>query len=119
MNTSLRSYFSRKGNTAVCYAFLTVLYYGQFVTTINFIYRYIGVLWERPLSGRQYFGMLASLMAIVTSVFFWGYILGTPTVETEFLMTDEFMMLFGGPNATNKSEFRTCIRGDFVPTLIN
>jgi hypothetical protein len=117
MNTNLQSFLSRRGNAAICNVYFTAVYYGQFVTTINFIYRYIGVVCERPLSGRQYFGMLASLMAILVLFFIWDYILVLPTSENEYIMTDEFMMLFGGPNATNKSEFRACIRGDLVPTF--
>jgi hypothetical protein len=92
------------------------MYYAQFVTTINFAYRYIGVVWERPLSGREYMGMLASLLAITTAFFIWDYILIVPTDNNEFLMTEEFMLIFGGPNATNKTDFRACIRGDLVPT---
>jgi hypothetical protein len=116
MNTSLRSFFSKEANAVICNVYVALIYYAQFTTTINFIYRYIGVVWERPLSGREYLGMLATLMAILVAFFTVDYLLTVPTNENEFVLTEEYMRTFGGPNATNSSryELRTCIRGDMV-----
>jgi hypothetical protein len=92
------------------------VYYAQFVTTINFIYRYFGVVHLRPLTGREYCGMLATLMTILASIFVWNYILTVRTDETEFVMTEEYIHVFGGQNVTSKGELRTCIRGNMVNT---
>jgi uncharacterized membrane-anchored protein len=115
MNTNLRSFFSKEANTVICNVFIALVYYAQFTTTINFIYRYIGVVWERPLSGREYCGMLATLMAILVAFFTLDYFLTVPTNATEFVLSDEYIRIFGGPNATNRYELRTCIRGNMVP----
>jgi hypothetical protein len=114
MNTSLRSLLSREANIVFCNVFDTILYYSQFVTSINFVYRYFGVVHNRPLTGREYCGMLATLMMILASIFVWDYVLNVRTDETEFVMTEEYSHIFGGQNVTSKGELRTCIRGNMV-----
>jgi hypothetical protein len=61
--------------------------------------------------------MQTALMSITASFFIWDYFLTVPTDETEFVMTEEYMEIFGGRNSTNKEELRTCIRGDLVTQL--
>jgi hypothetical protein len=58
--------------------------------------------------------MQAALMFITASFFIWDYFLTVPTGDTEFVMTKEYMEMFGGQNFTNKEELRTCIRGNLV-----
>lgn len=117
MNTKLRTYLSKQANTAVCNVWFTLIYYSQFVTTINFIYRYIGVVWERPLGVRKYLGMLASLMLVLAIFFIWDFVLTVPTDAAEYVMSENYVKIFGGPNVTNKEELRTCNRGDMVIKL--
>jgi hypothetical protein len=114
MNTSLRSLLSRNANTLVCNALNIVAFYALFVTTINFIYRYFGIVRNRKLSGKEYILMLAMLLSILILIFTWDYFLIRTNDETEFVMTDEYIDIFGGPNVTNKEELRMCIRGDLV-----
>jgi hypothetical protein len=123
MNSQLRSLLSRGANIVVCDLFYLLCYYVQYVTTINFVYRYIRVVWDRPLSGREYGGMLAALMSFLVAFFFWNYFLMRLylTENNEVLMTEEFIVLFGGHNATqnHKEELRTCLRGDMVKSFLN
>jgi hypothetical protein len=53
-------------------------------------------------------------MSITASFFIWDYFLTVPTDNTEFVMIEEYMEMFGGQNFTNKEKLRTCIRGDLV-----
>jgi hypothetical protein len=57
--------------------------------------------------------MLTALMSILVVFYVWDYVLGVPTDDNEFVMTQEFIEIFGGPNATN-TDLRTCFRGDLV-----
>jgi hypothetical protein len=100
--------------TVICNVFITIIYYSQYVTTVNFIYRYAGVVHDRPLSARKYFVILAILISILATFFACDYFITLPTEDTELVMTAEYIEIFGGPNATNKEELRTCIRGDLV-----
>jgi hypothetical protein len=61
--------------------------------------------------------MQAILMSMTASFFIWDYFLTVPTDDTEFVMTEEYMEIFGGQNFTNKNELRTCIRGDLVTQI--
>jgi hypothetical protein len=96
MNTSLRSFFSREINTMICNVKLSTGYYAQFVTTSNFIYLYYGIVHNRHLSKREYILMQTTLMSITGSFFIWDYFLTVPTDDTEFVMTEEYMEIFGG-----------------------
>jgi hypothetical protein len=118
MNTSLRSVFSREANAMICNAFVAIVYYAQFVMTINFIYRYIGIVHNRKLSGRESIAMLATLLSILGLFFIWNYLLTVPTENNELVMTERYVVIFGGSNATQTKELRTCIRGDMVITVI-
>jgi hypothetical protein len=113
MNTSLRLIFQREINTIICNVFFTIVYYAQFITTINFIIRYLGIVHNRKLSGREYMGMLSSLLSILVLIFSWDYFLTVPTDGNEFVMAYEYIEIFGGPNATN-TDLGTCARGDLV-----
>jgi hypothetical protein len=57
--------------------------------------------------------MLSSLLSILVLFYVWDYILAVPTDVNEFVMTQEYIQIFGGPNATN-TDLRTCLRGDLV-----
>jgi uncharacterized membrane-anchored protein len=117
MNTSIRSVFQREINTVICNVFFAILYYAQFVTTINFIYRYLGIVHNRKLSGKEYIGMLSTLLSILVLFFIWNYCMTVPTNDNEFLRTQEYVEIFGGPNATN-TDLPTCSRGDLVTYTI-
>jgi hypothetical protein len=84
------------------------------VTTINFVYRYTLIVRNRTLSGLQYIGLLATMLLSVAALMIYNRFLTVPTDTTEFVMTDEYIEIFGGQNFTTKSELRTCIRGDMV-----
>jgi hypothetical protein len=58
--------------------------------------------------------MQTTLMSITASFFIWDYFLTVPNDDTEFVMTVEYMEIFGGQNFTKNGELRTCIRGDLV-----
>jgi hypothetical protein len=116
MNTRFRSMLSREANIVFCNVFFTIAYYAQFVTTINFIYRYFGVVHLRQLTLREYCGMLTTLMTILAAIFFWDFVILDRTYETEFVITEEFIEIFGGLNVTNKEDLRTCNRGNMVTT---
>jgi hypothetical protein len=118
MNSSLRS-FSLGVNSVICHFFIALIYYAQFIATINFLYRYIGVVCNRSLGRREYMGMLAALMLILAGFYIWEYFLSAPTESNEFVMTKEYIEVFGGPNATAKDELRACIRGDLVFNLLH
>jgi hypothetical protein len=62
--------------------------------------------------------MQAALMFITASFFIWDYFFTVPTDDTEFVMTKEYMEMFGGQNFTTKEELRTCIRGNLVTSHI-
>jgi hypothetical protein len=116
MNTSLRSLLSRELNAAICNLFITMLYYAQFVSTVNFIYRYLGIVRNCQLNGKGYVGMLATLMAILSAFFIWDYLLTVPNDVSEFVMTDKYIGIFGDRTnfINNKADLRTCLRGDAV-----
>jgi hypothetical protein len=118
MNSDLRLLFSREIGTAICNTFATLVYYAQYVTTINFIYRYFGVAWHRPLSRRDYLAMLTILGSIIVAFHVWDYFLTVPTDATELVMTEEYIEIFGGPNVITKTELRTCIRGNMVNSCV-
>jgi hypothetical protein len=121
INTSLRDYFSSGVSTGVCNVFMVLLYYAQFVTTVNFLFRYVGVVHGRPVSAREYGGMLSILLLILTAFFTWDVFLTVPVEGTETVMTDEYVEKFGGggPNGTDRAELRVCIRGDLVRGILN
>jgi hypothetical protein len=50
--------------------------------------------------------MLGTLMSIVALFFLWDYFLTVPTDDTEFVMTQKYIEIFGEPNFTNKEELR-------------
>jgi hypothetical protein len=58
--------------------------------------------------------MLATIMVFVASFHIWDYFMTIPIDATEFVMTNEYIEIFGGSNYTAKNELRTCIRGDMV-----
>jgi hypothetical protein len=58
-------------------------------------------------------GMLSTLLSILVFFFIWNYFLIVPTDDNELIMTQEYIKIFGGPNATN-TDLRTCTRGDLV-----
>jgi hypothetical protein len=58
--------------------------------------------------------MQTTLLSISASFFIWDYFSTVPTDDTEFVMTEEYVEIFGGQNFTKKQELRTCIRGDLV-----
>jgi hypothetical protein len=58
-------------------------------------------------------GMLSSLLSILVLFYIWDYYLNVKTDDNEFIMTQEYIDIFGGPNANN-TELRTCLRGDLV-----
>jgi hypothetical protein len=55
-------------------------------------------------------------MTILAAIFFWDFVILDRTDETEFVITEEFIEIFGGQNVTNKGELRTCNRGNMVTT---
>jgi hypothetical protein len=101
MNSGLRS-FSLPVNSVICHVFVVLVFYAQFVTSVNFIYRYIGVVYRRPMRGRDYVGMLALLTSILAGFYIWEYFLSAPTESNQFVMTEEYIEVFGGPNVTAK-----------------
>jgi hypothetical protein len=57
--------------------------------------------------------MLSTLLSILVLFFILNYFMTVPTGDNEFLMTQEYIGLFGGSNATN-TDLRTCMRADLV-----
>jgi hypothetical protein len=58
-------------------------------------------------------GMLSTLLSILALFFIWNYFLIVPTDDNEFVMTQDYIEIFGGPNAT-RTYLRTCMRVDLV-----
>jgi hypothetical protein len=116
INTNLRDYMSSEVSSAVCNSFFVLLYYAQFVTTVNFFVRYFGVVHSRPLCAREYGGLLSVLLLILAAFFTWDFFLTVPVEGTETVMTDDYVEIFGGggPNGTDRAELRVCIRADLV-----
>jgi hypothetical protein len=46
-------------------------------------------------------GILFSLLSILVFFFILNYFLTVPTDDNELVMTQEYIDIFGGPNATN------------------
>jgi hypothetical protein len=58
--------------------------------------------------------MLAIIIAILIAFFIPYYLVGRLSNETEFLMTEEYKQIFGGPAYMNNTKIRVCHRADLV-----